>query len=610
MDNNIIQELRDELLLNLKRKGKVLFDDLLQSIQKITKCTLCTLWGINYPQNDTTKPSSVSLFARKTRVGISYDFPDAENYVHDYENSLIENAINIIVKEKDKPYYYSDDLQSCTFHKAKKCVEALNLYSCCIIPVNDVNNKLMAVVDISFSNKNNILSNDNQILNDFAQTICDYTAAFLDRLALLDKESLIEELMKHQQKPDHSENKEIFFKGIIENIIPKFCNCEGISFFAWDSYSNHYGLVASTIEILDENDNVVKDLSSIYYQNGKGLTGKAAADKKVLYYNDLDRKKHKGIWRTNVKTSLKTMMLVPLLKPSSKKDVIGILRLVNKENLENKEILDNFNSTDVALLQYAANYLALSLEHYLSEEAQGQFIAKLSHEFKTPASAIRKTAHRASIKKDDPIFMSTQFEGYMDDIIDLTDLQLWQVQTNHYLTKRDKKRVYTIGNYSLKTIVNNSIKIVRPIARDYDVKFINIDNNIDSLINVKIDEKALMTICYNLLTNAIKYHNRNKSLFHIVISAHHDKEYLYVSFEDNGLGLEKDEVDYIFQLGYRGNSILKSNNNGFGVGLTVVKQIIEDFGGTISVKSLKSPTIFEIRLPKDRFNVINILNKQ
>lgn len=606
MDNNIIQDLRNELLLNLKQKGKVLFDDLLKSIQKITNCTFCTLWGINYSQNDTSKPSTVSLFARKTRAEINYGFPDAENYVHDYENSLIEKAINSI-KEEGKLYYYSDDLQSCPFHKAKKCVGALNLYSCCIIPINDISGKLIAVVDISFSDQNNILSNGIQILDAFAQTICDYTAAFLDRLALLQKESLIEDLMAYQQAAGHSENKEVFFKKIIHHIIPKYCDCEGISFFAWDSYSNDYSLVASTIEILDENNKVVEDLSTIYYQNGKGLTGKAAANKKIYYYNDLDRKEHKGIWRTNVKASLKTMMLVPLLKPSSKKNVIGILRLVNKKNHENNEIVDNFNSSDMALLQYAANYLALSLEHYLSEEAQGQFIAKLSHEFKTPASAIRKTAHRALIKKVDPTFMSNQFEGYMNDIIDLTDLQLWQVQTNHYLSNRDKKGVYTISNYSLKNIVNNSIKIVRPIARDYDVKFINIDNNIDSLIHVKIDEKAFITICYNLLTNAIKYHNRNKSLFHIVISAHHDERYLYVSFEDNGIGLEKDEVDYIFQLGYRGNSILKSNNNGFGVGLPVVKQIIEDFGGSISVKNLKSPTIFEIKLPKERFNVINII---
>ena len=151
----------------------------------------------------------------------------------------------------------------------------------------------------------------------------------------------------------------------------------------------------------------------------------------------------------------------------------------------------------------------------------------------------------------------------------------------------------------MSDIIRKSIDVVRSIAREYCVLFDNIKlntNNVQTPINV--DEDAFVTVFYNLLTNAIKYHDRRDSnSFLVSISCYESETGIRIEVSDWGIGISPKDVESVFQIGYRGERAIRENASGFGVGLSVVKQIVEDFGGIIHVTSNQHPTTFEINFP-------------
>jgi signal transduction histidine kinase len=85
-------------------------------------------------------------------------------------------------------------------------------------------------------------------------------------------------------------------------------------------------------------------------------------------------------------------MIIPVFRPSKQKEVIGILRFVNKKNVVHKNVVDYFNDADVEMMSCAADYLALIIDYFLGEKERADFISRLSHEFRTPANSIRVSA--------------------------------------------------------------------------------------------------------------------------------------------------------------------------------------------------------------------------
>ncbi|MDD6796385.1 MAG: sensor histidine kinase, partial [Clostridiaceae bacterium] len=84
----------------------------------------------------------------------------------------------------------------------------------------------------------------------------------------------------------------------------------------------------------------------------------------------------------------------------------------------------------------------------------------------------------------------------------------------------------------------------------------------------------------NLVENAIKYSENDKK---VTISSYSDKEFYYISVEDEGLGIPEDDLPRIFERFYRVDKARKSG--GTGLGLAIVKHIVKIFNGDIKVES-------------------------
>ena len=112
---------------------------------------------------------------------------------------------------------------------------------------------------------------------------------------------------------------------------------------------------------------------------------------------------------------------------------------------------------------------------------------------------------------------------------------------------------------------------------------------------VTADGSALTQAINNLIDNAIKYSGETKE---VKVFASVEENDLVIAVEDFGLGIRSEEVDKVFDRFYRGGDELTRTVKGSGLGLTLVKQIVEAHDGTVTVKSIKGQgSTFTIRLP-------------
>lgn len=114
-------------------------------------------------------------------------------------------------------------------------------------------------------------------------------------------------------------------------------------------------------------------------------------------------------------------------------------------------------------------------------------------------------------------------------------------------------------------------------------------------ISLFLDRRWSAEAIANLLDNAVKYSPTNSI---ITIRLHHFYSYISVEIIDQGIGIPKEEYNQIFQRFYRGSHPLVKQTEGSGVGLYLTRRIIEEQGGTVSVKSAAGQgSVFVLRLP-------------
>jgi two-component system phosphate regulon sensor histidine kinase PhoR len=99
---------------------------------------------------------------------------------------------------------------------------------------------------------------------------------------------------------------------------------------------------------------------------------------------------------------------------------------------------------------------------------------------------------------------------------------------------------------------------------------------------IRGDREALGNALWNLLDNAVKYSAASKQA-RVTLSSSHGR--VEVSVRDHGIGIARDELKRVFQKFYRGAHARKQGTKGTGIGLTMVKEIVEAHGGTVRVRS-------------------------
>ena len=218
-----------------------------------------------------------------------------------------------------------------------------------------------------------------------------------------------------------------------------------------------------------------------------------------------------------------------------------------------------------------------SVEESLQQEKQNrELISNISHDLKTPITAIKGYV-----------------EGIMDGVADTPEKQDKYLRTIYNKANDMQKLINELTTYS--NVENNRIpyNFRRLNVADYfgdcveevgmDLENRNISLNYSNLVEpdtmVIADPEQLKKVINNIISNSVKYMNKRNGIIDIRILDEVDS--IRVEIEDNGKGIAQKDLSKIFDRFYRTDASRNSAQGGSGIGLSIVKKIIEDHGGYI-----------------------------
>lgn len=264
----------------------------------------------------------------------------------------------------------------------------------------------------------------------------------------------------------------------------------------------------------------------------------------------------------------------------------------------NYRVRVNYTGNDeIATLNRSFNQMAQQLAK--TEEIRQQFISDVSHEFQTPLTAIQGFA---TILKNEKL-EDVQRKKYADIILfhtkRLSTLSKNMLQLT-LLEGEDLKLEKTEFSLIEQLIRVISTQDQLAIKKDIEIEFNRPKND----IMIEADEARLEQVWLNLINNAIKYTNEHGV---VTIDVKKTSKDIEVSISDTGVGMSKEAISHIFERFYRQDKSRSVEGN--GLGLSIVKRIIDLHQGTIDVVSEEEAgSIFTVKLPVERSFHLSKLN--
>lgn len=225
---------------------------------------------------------------------------------------------------------------------------------------------------------------------------------------------------------------------------------------------------------------------------------------------------------------------------------------------------------------------------------QKQFITDASHELRTPLSVLL-TATQV-IKKDAESSYSDFSKKVLDDMQDEIDKMSKLINNLLQLSKLDEQENNSSISEDAVKIAKTAVEKLQPLAQQKKINLIL--ENTDAIIWPATND-TLAQILYILIDNAIKYTPENGDILVFLQVQKKDKNYLVITVEDTGIGIDDIEHELIFERFYRVDKARSRQQDGSGLGLSIAKAIIKKQKGNIEVKStLGKGSLFKVTLPE------------
>ena len=228
-----------------------------------------------------------------------------------------------------------------------------------------------------------------------------------------------------------------------------------------------------------------------------------------------------------------------------------------------------------------------------NQESKNRFIMGISHDLRTPVAVIKGYSEaimdnvitdKDEMKDSMELIeqKTTQLEGMIDTLINFMKLNNVEIKEK-------------LVPHSITKLITDFAKYAEVTGKVFK-RNVRTNINIDE-IKVPLNKQLIQRSFENLLSNAIRYTDENDL---IEISAfnkqENNKKSIILKIQDSGYGIDKKDLDYIFDIFYRGTN--SRQEEGMGIGLAVVKSIMDTHGWTISVESQKKKgSCFTITIP-------------
>ncbi len=256
---------------------------------------------------------------------------------------------------------------------------------------------------------------------------------------------------------------------------------------------------------------------------------------------------------------------------------------------EISELCRDFDSMRRRLQENAEEKIKIDAENK-------ELISNISHDLKTPITAIKGYV-----------------EGIMDGVVDNDEKMDRYIKTIYnkacdmdklideltFYSKIDTDRVpYNFTRLNVTDYFNDCVEEIGMELEAEGVR-LSYDNEINPDTAIVADPEQLKRVINNIVSNSVKYKDKEQSVIDIRITE--DKNSVFIDIEDNGRGIDAKDIPFIFDRFYRTDSSRNSAKGGSGIGLSIVKKIIEDHGGTITAESTPGVgTIMHITMLKHK----------
>ena len=286
---------------------------------------------------------------------------------------------------------------------------------------------------------------------------------------------------------------------------------------------------------------------------------------------------------------LRSAMIVPLV---GRGRTLGAISLVATETER------QFDTTDLMVAEELAGRAALAIDNArLYRETQeasqlkDEFLATLSHELRTPLNAILGWAR---LLRDGDLDAETS-EKALESIDRNT-----QAQAQLVSDILDMSRIIT-GKLRIEPrpvdpapVVDAALDAVRPAA---DAKGVALQASLDRDVRFSADAERLLQIAWNLLSNAVKF-TPSGGRVHVRMGPNARGE-IEIDVADTGIGISKEFLPFVFDRFRQADASTTRHHSGLGLGLAIVRHLVELHGGTVSAESAgkNQGARFTVRLP-------------
>jgi signal transduction histidine kinase len=291
--------------------------------------------------------------------------------------------------------------------------------------------------------------------------------------------------------------------------------------------------------------------------------------KDTRHFNNIDN-------ITNIKTD--SLLGIPLL---SKGKVIGVLEVINKRG-------GKFTQEDQDVLLALGAQAAVAIENsrlFLQSDLIGEFV----HQIRTPLSALNAAAHLLKSNRVDELQKKKMIDIMEAEIEALSDMSTSFLDLARLQSGRKQ---YSVLVFNIRELLVECYDVFHSDTEHQAITF-NLELP-ETLPRVLGDRKQLKQAFTNLLNNAVKFNHEGGE---ITLRATEKKDKVLIAISDTGLGIPEEEQELIFEKFYRVRSH-RDQVPGTGLGLSVVKQIITDHGGEITISSeVNVGSTFTVCLP-------------
>ena len=346
-------------------------------------------------------------------------------------------------------------------------------------------------------------------------------------------------------------------------------------------------------------EDVIGKRADEFQQNGYGVQAMSAAEQVVLDTGKTHETEIR-VQRPQDDGQIYDRLLIkfPVKSSDGKITAIGTVAIditerkkVEKELIRHRDHLQELVDAATQEVKVTAEELkeALTKERKLNE-LQRQFVSMASHEFRTPltiidgaAQRLKRRAHTDSLTSEDTLHRTDKIRDAVKRMTQLMESTLMAARMEEGKIKVD------IGPCDIGKVVQEVCARHQDIAQTHVIAY----ELVDLPETIQADTSSMEQVLTNLLSNAVKYAPGAPD---IEVMAATSGDQIVISVRDHGIGIDQDDLSSIGERFFRAKT--STGIAGTGIGLNLVKKLVEEHGGTASVESVKGEgSTFTIRLP-------------